>query len=144
MIQDEETQQEPAFNNDPLDGSEGALLQISKWTRQIAVIGFAIGSFIVVVMLFSGAQILKTIGAALPVTFAGIYPILVVSFFILFFLAALVLFYLYKASQLLLRGVQQKNSALLSQAFTHIKNFFIVVIVFAALQLVVNLSNLLN
>lgn len=144
MIQDEETQQEPVFNNDPLDGSEGALLQISKWTRQIAVIGFAIGSFIVMVMLFSGAQILKTIAAALPVTFTGMYPVLVVSFFILFFLAALVLFYLYKASQLLFQGVQQKDSALLSQAFVYIKNFFIVVIVFAALQLVVNLSNLLS
>lgn len=144
MIQDEETQQEPVFNNDPLDGSEGALLQISKWTRQIAVIGFAIGSFIVIVMLFSGAQILKTIAAALPVTFTGMYPVLVVSFFILFFLAALVLFYLYKASQLLFQGVQQKDSALLSQAFVYIKNFFIVVIVFAALQLVVNLSNLLS
>lgn len=144
MIQDEETQQEPLFNTDPLDSSEGALLQISKWTRQIAVIGFAIGSFIVIVMLFSGAQILKTIAAALPVTFTGIYPVLVVSFFILFFLAALVLFYLYKASQLLFQGVQQKDSALLSQAFVYIKNFFIVVIVFAALQLVVNLSNLLN
>ncbi|HMR84798.1 MAG TPA: hypothetical protein PKE30_16750 [Niabella sp.] len=144
MIQDEETQQEPVFNNDPLDGSEGALLQISKWTRQIAVIGFAIGSFIVIVMLFSGAQILKTIAAALPVTFPGMYPVLVVSFFILFFLAALVLFYLYKASQLLFQGVQQKDSALLSQAFVYIKNFFIVVIVFAALQLVVNLSNLLS
>ncbi|MGC4235466.1 MAG: hypothetical protein QM594_21010 [Niabella sp.] len=144
MIQDEETQEEPVFNNDPLDGSEDALLQISKWTRQIAVIGFAIGSFIVIVMLFSGAQILKTIAAALPVTFTGMYPVLVISFFILFFLAALVLFYLYKASQLLFQGVQQKDSTLLSQAFVYIKNFFIVVIVFAALQLVVNLSNLLS
>lgn len=144
MIQDEETQQEHIFNNGPLEGSESALLQISKWTRQIAVIGFAIGSFIVMVMLFSGAQILKTIAAALPVTFTGMYPVLVVSFFILFFLAALVLFYLYKASQLLFQGVLQKDSALLSQAFVYIKNFFIVVIVFAALQLVVNLSNLLS
>jgi len=144
MIQDEETQEKSIFGNNPLESNENALLQISKWIRQIAVIGFAIGSFIVVLMLFSGAQILKAFAAALPASLPGMYPILVVLFFILFFLAALVLFYLYKASQLLFRGVQQKDSVSLAQAFVYIKSFFIVVIIFSALQLIVNLSNLLR
>lgn len=140
MIQDEE-QQEEIFNNIP-DTDKTALLEISKWTRLISVIGFAIGSFIVIIMLFSGAQILQTMATSIP-SMKGMYPALVVGFFVVFFIAAMVLYYLYKASQLLLQGIQQQNNTLLSQAFIYLKNFFIAVIAFTGLQLIINISNLI-
>ncbi len=141
MIQDEE-QQEDIFNNNIPDTDKTALLEISKWTRLISVIGFAIGSFIVIIMLFSGAQILQTMATSIP-SMKGMYPVLVAGFFVVFFIAAMVLYYLYKASQLLLQGIQQQNNTLLSQAFIYLKNFFIAVIAFTGLQLIINISNFL-
>ena len=87
MIQDEE-QQEEIFNNIP-DTDKTALLEISKWTRLISVIGFAIGSFIVIIMLFSGAQILQTMATSIP-SMKGMYPALVVGFFVVFFMIAII------------------------------------------------------
>ncbi len=141
MIQDEE-QQEEIFNNNIPDTDKTALLEISKWTRLISVIGFAIGSFIVIIMLFSGAQILQTMATSIP-SMKGMYPVLVAGFFVVFFIAAMVLYYLYKASQLLLQGIQQQNNTLLSQAFIYLKNFFVAVIAFTGLQLIINISNFL-
>ena len=140
MIQEEE-HQEDIFNEEIPDTDKTALLEISKWTRLISVIGFAIGSFIVVIMLFSGAQILQTMATSIP-SMKGMYPVLVAGFFVVFFIAAMVLYFLYKASQLLLQGIHQQNNALLSQAFVYLKNFFIAVIAFTGLQLIINLSNL--
>lgn len=140
MIQEEEPQ-DAIFSDEMQDADKKALLEISKWTRLISVIGFAIGSFIVIVMLFSGAQILQTLATSMP-AMKGMYPALVAGFFIVFFIAAIVLYYLYKASQLLLQGIQQQNEPMLSQAFIYLKNFFIAVIAFTGLQLIINLSNL--
>lgn len=143
MIPDEQQEQEPVSAPDPLAPSQNALLQISRWTRQVAVIGFGIGAFIVMIMLFNGVQLLTAVVSSLPGGAGNMYSMLVAVFFVLFFLAALVLFYLFKASQLLFSGVQQKNKEMLSQAFRYLKSFFIVVIVFAALRLAGNLVNLL-
>lgn len=141
MIQEDE-QQEDIFDDEISDADKTALLEISKWTRLISVIGFAIGAFIVIIMLFSGAEILQTMATSIP-AMKGMYPVLVAVFFVVFFITAIVLFYLHKASKLLLQGIQQQDSVLLSQAFIHLKNFFIAVIAFTGLQLVINLSNLL-
>ncbi len=140
MTQEEEPQ-EDIFDNELSDADKTSMLEISKWTRLISVIGFAIGAFVVVLMLFSGAQILQTAATSIP-SMKGMYPALVAGFFVVFFIAAVVLYYLYKASQLLLQGIQQQNEALLSQAFVYLKNFFIAVIAFSGLQLIINLSNL--
>ena len=139
----QEDPQERIYDEIPPKESAEALLQISKWTRLISVIGFTIGAFIVVAMLFGGTQILKTMATAMPAGVGNIYPVLVVVFFIFFFMAAVVLYYLYKASQLLMQGVQQNNEQLLAQAFSYLKNFFIAAVVFAALQLLGNLSSFL-
>ncbi len=140
MLQEAESQKD-IFSDDIPDADKKALLEISKWTRLISVIGFAIGAFIVVIMLFSGAQILQTMATSVP-SMKGMYPALVAGFFVVFFIAAMVLYFLYKASRLLLQGIHQQNNALLSQAFVYLKNFFIAVIAFTGLQLIINLSNL--
>ncbi|WP_346237645.1 hypothetical protein ABDK00_001020 [Niabella insulamsoli] len=145
MIQEEEQKQpDSIFGTEPLNEIDKALLEIARWTRLISVIGFGIGASIVLVMLFSGAQILSGIAETLlPGGSNYFYPVLVAAFFILFFMAAMVLFYLHKASRALVLGVLQKDATQLAEAFLYLRNFFIVVIIFAAFQLAGNLFNLL-
>lgn len=144
MMEEENKQKPDNWNQGPLDELDDALLRIGRWIRLIAVIGFGIGAFVVIAMLSSGAQALRAIADALPIGgTTDAYPALVVVFFILFFIAALVLFYLYKAAQLLAQGVLLRDQSALSQAFIFLKYFFIVVIVFAAFQLAGNLFSLI-
>ncbi len=142
MNRGEVQQKEPV--EDVLDAvTDAAFTEVSKWTRRIAVIGFAIGAFVVMVMLFNGADILKTVAASLPAGLSGGYPMLVGLFFVLFFSAAIVFFSLYRASQLLLQGVREKDKVALAESFVYLKRFFVATIVVAVFQIVGNLFNLL-
>lgn len=140
MIQ-EEVQQEDIFSDEISDSDKAALLEVSKWTRVISSIGFAISLMIVIPMLLDGSAALKQ-EAAMPGS-NNTYPKLVINFFINFFAAAIMLYQLYKASNLLLRGVQQPNSSSLAQGFIHLKNFFMALMVFAGVRIVMNLLNFL-
>ncbi|MCH5599587.1 hypothetical protein [Niabella ginsengisoli] len=108
MMQEEEEKEQSIFNNSPSKEEAEALLQVSKWTRIISVIGFGLGAYVVVSMLLEGEQKLKAFAATMPGAVGFTYPVVVVGFFIIFFVAALVLYYLYKSSLLLLQGLQQK------------------------------------
>ncbi|MCH5682992.1 hypothetical protein LWM68_01060 [Niabella sp. W65] len=120
MIQEEEPQ-EDIFDDDISDADKTALLEISKWTRVISAIGFAISVMVVLPMLLDGSAALKQ-QAAMPGANTT-YSKLVVDFFINFFAAATMLYQLYKSSNLFLNGVQQQNSNTLAQGFIHLKNF---------------------
>jgi hypothetical protein len=138
MIQEEEPQ-EDIFDDDISDADKTALLEISKWTRVISAIGFAISVMVVLPMLLDGSAALKQ-QAAMPGANTT-YSKLVVDFFINFFAAATMLYQLYKSSNLFLNGVQQQNSNTLAQGFIHLKNFFIALIVFASVRMAINLLN---
>jgi len=138
MIQEEEPQ-EDIFDDDISDADKTALLEISKWTRVISAIGFAISVMVVLPMLLDGSAALKQ-QAAMPGANTT-YSKLVVDFFINFLAAATMLYQLYKSSNLFLNGVQQQNSNTLAQGFIHLKNFFIALIVFASVRMAINLLN---
>lgn len=123
--------------------TEWAITNISRWVRYIAIFGFSVGGFIVTVMLFNGASVFKAIEAALPIKIQGLYTALVIGFFILFFIAAAVLYFLYKASQQLIRGLLQKDTFLLAEGFRYLKNFFIVMSVYGVIMFLANLLKLL-
>ena len=138
MIQDEE-QQDNILSDQIPDTDKTALLEISKWTRVISAIGFAVSVMVVLPMLLDGSAAFKQ-QAAMPGANTT-YSKLVVNFFINFFAAATMLYQLYKCSNLLLNGVQQQNSNTLAQGFIHLKNFFIALIVFASVRMAINLLN---
>ncbi|MBO9618661.1 MAG: hypothetical protein J7539_06440 [Niabella sp.] len=116
---------------------------ISRWARLITTIGFGIGAFIVAGVLFNGAAIFREMAAAAPIKMTGLYGGLVVAFFIIFFIAAAVLYFLYKAANFLKTGVQQKDAASISEGFVYLNRFFIAMAVFSAISLLVNISTLL-
>ncbi|MEE6185742.1 hypothetical protein [Niabella digestorum] len=141
---EQQEQSDNILEQEPLEEESSAVLQISRWVKLITSVGFAIGTFIVVVMLTSGAQILRQLAAALPIKTDGIYGALVTGFFMLFFITALILYYLYKAAHLLTQGVKERNSVVLAQGFHFLKKFFIATAILSLVQLLINLTNLLS
>lgn len=115
---------------------------ISRWLRLISTIGFGIGAFIVVGMLFNGAALFRAMEAAAPVKIAGMYGALVIAFLIIFFIAAAVLYFLYKAAGSLRAGTLQKDATLISEGFENLNRFFIAMAIFSAISLLANISTL--
>lgn len=131
-------QTEPSiFEEDLSPGIQHAVTSIGKWGKLISIIGFSIGAFMVVIFLVAGAAMFKAFEQAMPVQ--GLYSGLVIMFFILFFIAAAVLYFLYKGSTLLQRGIQQRNNTLIAEGFSYLKRFFLVSAIVSGLGLLVNL-----
>lgn len=131
---------EPKFNQH----TNLALIEISKWSRVISIIGFAMGAFIVVIMLLSGAAIFEKITTMVNLPIQGLYGALIVTFFILFFVLAAVLYFLYKGSTLLKEGTLKNDSYMIAEGFNFIKKFFAISAVYNAIGLIAYILNLVN
>lgn len=132
------------FNNKQLEQLRKPLLEVSKWTRFIASLGFGIGTFLVVSMLLAGNMIMKSYLNALPVKFEGMYTLLIVSFFIVFFVAAAVLYFLYRGALNIRSGVQHNNTTLIAEGFNNLKKFFVVAAIFFGLNIFITLLKILS
>ncbi len=138
-------QQDPSVIEENINpGVQHAIFEISRWSRLISVVGFAMGAFVVVVMLFSGATIFRQIEQSFNLPVQGLYGALIIAFFIIFFIAAAVLYFLYKAAALLKQGVLQNNTTLIAEGFIFLKKFFVVTAIISGLGLLANLITLLN
>lgn len=137
-----ERQPSSIFESRLTPGLQGAFLAISKWSKLLAVIGFALGAFIVVTILLSGSGMITKIESLISIKIPGLYSALIIAFFILFFIAAAVLYFLYKGATLLRQGVQQNDTTLIAEGFTFLKRFFIISAIVSAISLTVNLFSL--
>jgi hypothetical protein len=123
---------------------EQNLAAISKWTKLLSILGFSFGALVVVSMMFNGAEIINSVAAVMPIQMQGMYGILIFVFFVFFFIAAAFLYFLYKASTLLFRGVQRKDSIQIAEGFSNLKLVFFMAAIYGALQLIGNLTNLIK
>lgn len=123
-----ETELNPRLNH--------ALIEISKWSKIISVIGFAMGAFFVVIMLFSGKMIFEKIIASINLPIEGLYSALIFTFFIFFFILAAVLYFLYRGSSLLSEGVEKKDSYQIAEGFNFLKKFFLISAIYNAIGLI--------
>ena len=140
MQQEEHTKIEENIN----PGVQNAIFEISRWSRLISLVGFAMGAFVVVVMLFSGATIFRQIEQSFNLQVQGLYGALIIAFFIIFFIAAAVLYFLYKAATLLKQGVLQNDTTLIAEGFIFLKKFFIVTAIISGLGMLGNFITLLK
>ncbi|MFT3903177.1 MAG: hypothetical protein QM727_08380 [Niabella sp.] len=131
------------LSEDPFDqmfpqNVQRQILNISKWARVISVIGFGVGAFVVLTMIFNGAEMIQGAMAAMPIQMDGLYGALVMVFFIFFFVAAGLLYFLYRASVLLRHGVEHKDTVLLGEGFGAIKRFFFILVIITIFGLSAN------
>ncbi|ODT35208.1 MAG: hypothetical protein ABS67_02630 [Niabella sp. SCN 42-15] len=140
----QEIENDSILENDFNDKLNYAMVEISKWSKLIAVIGFAVGAFVVVIMLFSGAAIFEKITASITLPVEGLYGALIFTFFIFFFILAAVLYFLYKGSTLLQEGVRTKDSYKIAESFNFFKKFFLITAIYNAIGLIGYIITLLN
>lgn len=113
-----------------------AISQVSRWIKLISVIGFALGAFVVVIMLFYGAAIFEKIIAQLNLPVQAVYSALIITFFIFFFIIAAVLYFLYKSAMLLREGAVKNDSFLMAEGFGFLTKFFIITAIYNAIALI--------
>ena len=72
----------------------------------------------------------------------GLYGAIVLAFFVVFFIVAAVLYFLYKGATLLQQGAEQNDTTLIAEGFKFLKWFFTVSAIIGALGLIGNIMSL--
>lgn len=126
------------FENGLDERSSAYLLETTRWTKFLAIMGFIFIGFMLLVialMMFVNASDLKAIGG-IP-SYVGI---LMIMFYVLIAVALLLpAVSLLKFSTNMKTGIQTKNIELVSEGFRHQKNLFKYTGIITIILIVINL-----
>jgi hypothetical protein len=134
--------EEQNFGENIENNFNSLLAKLSAWLRIISIAGFSMGAFFAVSMLFSGRLVMEAVEKAIPIKVAGLYGALIFVFFIIFFIMAAFLFFLYNAWQNIKNGIIKNDSFFIAEGFRFLRNFFIMMTILGGLSLLVNVSKL--
>ncbi|MFV0604271.1 MAG: hypothetical protein ACK5NK_00395 [Niabella sp.] len=140
----QEQENESIFEENISPGALQAIYETGRWGKMLAVAGYAIGAFVVIVVLFNGTTLFKTIERVMPVSLEGLYGLFITVFFIAFFIIAAILYFLYKGATLLQQGAQQNNTTLIAEGFSFFKKFFLISAIVGSIGLLINIFTLLS
>jgi hypothetical protein len=121
-----EENQPPSLFEMQMDATaQSHLLSISKWSRFISIFGFIVGLLILVALALGGQLILDAIVSFASLGQRDIAGILIGIVVVAFAFTAAWLYFLFRASSLLRRGLQSGNTHDLAEGFKAMKTFFI-------------------
>ena len=140
----EQDQPSSLFEMDMDNTAQANLLSISKWTRFISITGFVVGALLLLLMTVAGSQVIGQISALTAFgegNFAGAVIAVVI---IVFAFAGTWLYFLFKASSLIKRGLQNRNTDTLAQGFKAMRIYFVFSMIFSVLSILGTLTSMLN
>lgn len=116
---------------------------VSTWTKFISVTCFILGGILLILAGIYGPEILQAITTLLSISsnreFAGA---LIAVLLIIMIIIAIWIYFLYRASTLLSRGLTSRNTNLISEGFKAMKIYFIFSFIISILSLISTLAQL--
>lgn len=121
----EQDQLSSLFEMNMDDTSQGHLLSISKWTRFISVTGLVIGALLLIAFVLGGQKIFEQLSALTVLGQRNIAGGLIAVVVIVFALLGGWIYFLFKASNLIRRGLQKRDSIELAEGFRSMRIYFV-------------------
>jgi hypothetical protein len=138
----EQNQDQSLFDMNMDGNTQSHLLSISKWTKFISVTGFIIGGLILLAVAAYGAEIVKRFSALFSFGDAD-FTLLIVLVVLICLLMGFWLYFLFRASTLLKRGLQSRDTAQLADGFKAMRSYFIFSFIISALSILSTLKSFL-
>lgn len=131
----EPNQEQSLFDSNMDHVTQEHLQSVAKWTRFISITGFVMLGLVVILLLAAGSQLATTF-SSLPgfgaLDMAGAVIAILIIVLLIF---GIWVFFLFKASNLLTNGLQNRDSAMLAEGFSAMKTYFIISFVLSILSL---------
>jgi hypothetical protein len=138
----EPNQDQSLFDTNMDHVTQDHLQSISKWTRFLSITGFVALGIILLILLIAGTQLTSVFSKAYSLDAAGLAGMIIIVVIICLVIAALWVYFLFKASNLLSSGLQNRDSAMLADGFRAMKTYFIFSFVFSILGILTTLSTM--
>jgi hypothetical protein len=138
----EPNQDQSLFDTNMDHVTQDHLQSISKWTRFLSITGFVALGIILLVLLIAGTQLTSVFSKAYSLDAAGLAGVIIIVVIICLVIGALWVYFLFKASNLLSSGLQNRDSAMLADGFRAMRTYFIFSFVFSILGILTTLSTM--
>ncbi|HKB44541.1 MAG TPA: hypothetical protein VKC90_09125 [Chitinophagaceae bacterium] len=140
----EQDQPSSLFEMDMDNTAQANLLSISKWTRFISITGFVVGALLLLLMTVASSQVIGQISALTAFGEGNFAGAIIAVVIIVFAFAGTWLYFLFKASSLIKRGLQNRNTDTLAQGFKAMRIYFVFSMIFSVLSILGTLTSMLN
>jgi hypothetical protein len=140
----EQDQSSSLFEVDIDNTAQSHLLSISKWTKIISVTGFVIGGLLLLVFAVAGRQLIEQISSLTALGANSLAGALIAIIIIVFVFVGAWLYFLFRASSLIKRGLQNRNTDDLAQGFGAMRIYFVFSMIFSLLSILGTLMSMLN
>jgi hypothetical protein len=139
----EPNQEQSLFDTNMDHVTQDHLQSISKWTRFLSITGFVGLGLVLLVLLIAGTQLTSVFSRAYSLDTAGLAGVIIIVVIVCLVIAGFWIYFLFKASNLLSSGLQNRDSAMLADGFRAMKIYFIFSFVFSILGILTTLSTML-
>ena len=121
----EQQSEQSLFDMNMDSNTQSSLLAISKWSKFIAITGFVMGALCLLFLAAYGVRFADQLTAILSIGGSDMASIILVVVILVLLLVGCWLFFLFKASSLLKKGLQTRDTATIADGFKAMKSYFI-------------------
>ena len=139
----EQSQDQSLFDMNMDSNTQSHLLSISKWTKFISVTGFVVGGIALLSLAAFGAEIIKQFSALFSFGDADLAGALIAVVLAVFLLMGFWVYFLFRASSLLKRGLQNRDTAQLADGFKAMRIYFVFSFVISVLSMLSTIQSFL-
>lgn len=137
----EQSQDQSLFDMNMDSNTQSHLLAISKWTRFISITGFVVGGLCLILFAAFGSAILKQFSALFSFGSADLAGALIALVLVVFLLFGCWLYFLFRASNLLKSGLQNRDTRQLAEGFKAMRIYFVFSFVISLLNILSTLQS---
>jgi hypothetical protein len=140
----EQNQDQSLFDMNMDSATQSHLLSISKWTKFISVTGFVVCGLFLLLMIAYGTAIVDQFSDVFSMggaDMAGTAGALIAIVLVVILIVGLWIYFLFRASTLLKKGLQTRNTADLAGGFKAMRSYFIFSFVISVLSLLSTLQS---
>jgi len=140
----EENQSSSLFEMQMDAQSQSYLQAIAKWSRFIAVTSFIIMGLLILLVAAVGEKMLEALTALTALGGRDVAGAIIAIIVIVVCLVAAWLFFLFKASGLIKRGLAARDNAQLAEGFKAMKSYFTISAIISVLSILGTLFGMVN
>jgi len=138
----EQDQSSSLFEMDIDSTDQAYLLSVSKWTRMIAITGFVVCGLMLLLLAAFGSRIATLIASLSGLGQGNLAGVLIAVIIVVFAYAAIWLYFLFKSSNLLKKGLQNRNTIDLAEGFKAMRIYFVLSMIISTISILGTISGM--
>lgn len=138
----EQNQDQSLFDMNMDSTTQSHLLSISKWAKFISITGFVIAGIVILLLAAYGPVIVKSFSVLFSFGDADLAGVLIAIVLVMLLIFGFWLYFLFRTSSLLKRGLQNRDTAQLADGFKAMRIFFVFSFIISVLGILSALQTL--